>query len=302
MSDRTKGLLLGILASVLWSSVFVAGRYVTTERGVDPVLTATVRFSVGAVGAVLYLLVTGRWPRLRRAFAGLLPLSILGAVGIFAMGLFVFISTSLTTSINGAIILNANAVFIGVFALFIGERVPPLRFIGLLIGLAGCAVIALGETPAQSLPVASNVLGSLAAVGGAICWAAYTVWGKRYVRLYGGLEAATITLIAGAVLLIAMSLARGVSISLGWREALALLHLGIFASAVAMLLWYRALELVDANLLGPTQYIAPPFATLLGWALLGEPLSWSFLGGAIAIVIALWLATRPAKRPRADAA
>ena len=125
VSDRTRGLLLGIGASVLWSSVFVAGRYVTTERGVDPVLTATARFTIGAVGALLYLLVTGRGARLRRAFEGVLPLSILGAIGIFAMGLLVFISTSLTTSINGAIILNSNAVFIGVFALFIGERVPP---------------------------------------------------------------------------------------------------------------------------------------------------------------------------------
>lgn len=302
MSDRTRGLLLGVGASLLWSSVFVAGRYVTTERGVDPVLTATARFTIGAICALIYLAVTGRWSRLQRAFAGVLPLSILGAVGIFAMGLFVFISTSLTTSINGAIILNANAVFIGVFALFIGERVPPIRFLGLLLGLAGCVVIALGGAPPQALPVASNVLGSLAALGGAICWAAYTVWGKRYVRQYGGLEAATITLMAGAVLLIATSLVRGVSLSIGWREGLALLHLGVVASAAAMLMWYRALELVDANLLGPTQYIAPPFATLLGWALLGEPLSWSFLGGAVAIVIALWLATRPARRPRLDVA
>lgn len=302
MSDRTRGLLLGVGASLLWSSVFVAGRYVTTERGVDPVLTATARFTIGACGALIYLALTGRWSRLRRAFAGVLPLSILGAIGIFAMGLLVFISTSLTTSINGAIILNSNAVFIGVFALFIGERVPAMRFVGLVLGLAGCALIALGEPPAQALPVASNVLGSLAALGGALCWAAYTVWGKRYVRLYGGLEAATVTLMAGAVLLIVTSLARGVSLSIGWREGLALLHLGVVASAAAMLMWYRALELVDANLLGPTQYIAPPFATLLGWALLGEPLSWSFLGGAVAIVIALWLATRPARRPRLDVA
>lgn len=300
MSDRTRGLLLGIGASVLWSSVFVAGRYVTTERGVDPVLTATARFTIGAVGALLYLLVTGRGARLRRAFEGVLPLSILGAIGIFAMGLLVFISTSLTTSINGAIILNSNAVFIGVFALFIGERVPTIRFLGLLIGLVGCALIALGEPPSQPLPVANNVLGSVAALGGAICWAAYTVWGKRYVRLYGGLEAATITLMAGAALLIATGLAHGVRLSIGWREGLALLHLGIVASAAAMLMWYRALELVDANVLGPTQYVAPVFATLLGWALLDEPLSWSFLGGAIAIVIALWLATRPAPREESE--
>ncbi len=296
MTDRAKGLLLGFVASALWASVFVAGRYVTAGRGVDPILTATVRFSVGAAGAVVYLLVTGRWSRLTRAAEALWPLAGLGAVGIFGMGMLVFISTSLTSSINGALILNANAIFIAVFALFIGERVPVIRAVGLLLGLAGCAIIVTGVAPPQPLPVANNVLGSLAAVGGAVCWAAYTVWGKRYVRVYGGLEAATITLIAGAVMLIVVSLARGVNLSLGLPEGLALVYLGIFPTAIAMLVWYQALDLVDANVLGPTQYVAPPLATMLGWLMLREPLSWTFVAGAVIIIIAVYLATRPARR------
>ncbi len=294
MSDRAKGLLLGFAASALWASVFAAGRYVTAGRGVDPILTATVRFSVGAAGAVIYLLATGRWSRLLRAAEGLWPLAGLGAVGIFSMGMLVFVSTSLTSSINGALILNANAIFIAVFALFIGERVSVIHFVGLLLGLVGCGIIVVGATPPQPLPVASNVLGSIAALGGAICWAAYTVWGKRYVRLYGGLESATITLIAGAIMLIGVSLARGANLSVGVSEGLALLYLGIFPTAVAMLIWYHALHLVDANVLGPTQYVAPPLATLLGWVLLGEPLSWTFVAGAATIIIAVYLATRPA--------
>lgn len=293
MTDRTKGLLLGLIASALWSSVFVAARYTTAGRGVDPILTAALRFAVGAAVAVIFLAITGRWQRLMRAAEEIVPLTILGAIGIFAMGIFVFISASLTTSMNGALILNANAIFIGVFALLIGERVPLLRFIGLLIGLGGCAIIVMGAPAPQALPVIDNVLGSLAALGGAICWAAYTVWGKRYVRLLGGPEAATVTLIAGALMLIIVALVRRPDVMLGWREWLAVAWLGIFPTTIAMLVWYRALELVDANILGPTQYVAPPLAMLLGWALLGEGLTWHFVAGAVAIIIAVWLATQP---------
>src|SRR6056297_3059367 len=138
MTDRTKGLLLGLAASALWSSVFVAARYATAARGVDPILTAALRFSIGAAAAVIFLAVSGRWGRLMDATEDLLPLTGLGAVGIFGMGVFVFISASLTSSINGALILNANAIFIADFALLLGERVPPVRFIGLIIGLVGC--------------------------------------------------------------------------------------------------------------------------------------------------------------------
>ncbi len=294
MSDRAKGLLLGLAASALWSSVFVAARYATAGRGVDPLLTAALRFSIGAAAGVLFLALVGRWNRLMEATRDLLPLTGLGAVGIFGMGVFVFISASLTSSINGALILNANAIFIAVFAIFLGERVPTVRFIGLLIGLAGCAIIVIGRTPPQQLPVTSNARGSLAALGGAICWAAYTVWGKRYVRRHGGPETATITLITGALMLIIVALARKPDLVLEAPEWLAIAWLGIFPTTVAMLMWYAALGLVDASVLGPTQYIAPPLATVLGWALLGEPLTWTFVAGAVAVVIAVWLATRPA--------
>ncbi len=293
MSGRGKGLLLGLIASALWASVFSAARYATAARGLDPILTAALRFGIGAVGAVVFLALSGHLGRLKDAACDLVPLSAIGAVGIFAMGLLVFISASLTSSINGALLLNSNAVFIAVFAIFAGERVPLLRFVGLIIGLAGCGVIVLGQTPPQELPVASNVLGSLAALGGAICWAAYTVAGKRYVRRHGGLVTSTITLIAGAVMLAIVAAARRPAFDLGLNEWLAVLWLGIFPTTIAMLMWYAALEYVDASVLGPTQYIAPPLATLLGWWLLGEPLSWSFALGAAAIVIAVWLATRP---------
>ena len=293
MSDRFKGLLLGLVASALWSSVFVAGRYATAGRGVDPILTAALRFSSGAVVAVVLIAATGRWSRFVRAFSDLPALTGLAAIGIFGMGIFVFISASLTTSINGALILNANAIFIAVFAIFIGERVPGIRFFGLILGLIGCGIVVMGSTAPQQLPVISNVLGSLAALGGAIFWAAYTVGGKRYVRRYGGPEAATVTLITGSLMLIPVALLRRPDLALAWPELLAIAWLGIFPTAVAMLMWYQALETVDSSVLGPTQYIAPPLATLLGWWLLGEPLTWTFVAGAVTIVFALWLATRP---------
>ena len=298
MSDRAKGILLGLIASALWASVFVAARYATAARGVDPILTAAMRFAIGAAAAVLYLAIAGRWGRLMRATRDLVPMTGLGAVGIFGMGILVFISAALTTSINGALILNANAIFIAIFALFLGERVPTMRFIGLFIGLAGCGVIVIGQTPPQDLPVINNMLGSLAALGGAICWAAYTVGGKRYVHRHGGPETATITLVAGAVMLIIAALARRPNLALALPEWLAIAWLGLFPTTVAMLMWYAALQFVDASVLGPTQYIAPPLATVLGWWLLGEPLTWTFVGGATAVVIAVWMATRPAPRER----
>lgn len=302
MTERTRGLLLGALASVLWSSVFVAARYVVTVRGVDPYYTAALRFGSGALVAVLYLLLAGRGPRLVRATAEVGWMVLLGAIGIFGMGTLVFLSAALTTSINGALLLNTNAIFIAVFALLVGERVPRIRFLGLVTGLAGCALIVLSGASAQSHPVVNNALGSLAALGGAVLWALYTVLGKRLSREYGGPEVAAGTLVFGGLMLAVVALLRRPALGLELPEALAALYLGIFPTAIAMLVWYRALELIDASVLGPTQYLAPLGSTLLGWALLGEPLSSRFLIGAGAILIGVYLATRPAADTPAPAA
>ncbi len=296
MSDHTRGIVLGLGASALWATVFVAGRIATAVHGVDPIITATLRFTIGAVLAIAWLALAGRWQRLSAATRDWWPILLLGAVGIFAMGVLVFVSTALTSSINGALILNANAIFIAVFALLIGERVPGVRFVGLIVGLAGCGVIVLGSTPPQPVPVTNNVLGSLAALGGAICWAAYTVAGKQYVRRWGGPETSALTLVFGALLLAVFALVRQSPLEVNLPALLAITWLGVFPTAIAMLMWYRALELVDASVLGPTQYIAPIGATLLGYALLREPLSWQFAAGAVAIIVGVYLATRPARK------
>ena len=293
MSDHTRGVLLGLLASACWATTFVAARYVTYVRAIDPIYTAALRFSVGAVVATAYIALSGRWQNLVRAATDLRGLVTLGAIGIFGMGVMVFVSANLTTSINSSLIMNSNAIFIAVLAIVAGERVPVLRFVGLIIGLTGCAAIVLGEAPPQPLPVPNNVLGSLVAGGGAVCWAVYTVLGKPLVRRYGGAEVATGTLIFGALMLIILAVARRPVPSLEWPEAMAGIYLGIIPTAVAMLIWYRALELVDASVLGPTQYLAPVGSSLLGWWLLGESIGLAFVGGAIGILLGIYLATKP---------
>ncbi len=112
MSDRTRGLLYGVIASALWSSVFVAARYVTVIRGVDPYYTAALRFGSGAIVAVVYLLVAGKARGLLADRRDVGWMILLGGIGIFGMGELVFISSTLTSSINSALLLNANAVFI----------------------------------------------------------------------------------------------------------------------------------------------------------------------------------------------
>ena len=292
ISSHSKGIAYGIAASILWGSTYVVARYLVELRELDPYYTAAVRFSFGALFALLYVLITQGYAKTIAATRFSAQLVALGALGIFAMGSLLFISAQLTTSINSSLIINANAIFIAGFALLIHERVTWLQFVGLFVGLAGCGIVMLGATPPQPLPPSDNLLGCLAALGAAVCWAAYTVCGKRTVRSLGGLQTSAWAMVAGAAMLTAVALARGAVRPLTGLELLALAYLGLGPSAIAMGLWYKALELVDSAVLGPSQYVAPIISVLLGWFFLREPLGPHFIIGGILVLAGVYLATR----------
>lgn len=294
-SRVTAGLALGFLASVLWGNVNVSARYLVTLRGLDPLYVGLLRFGSGALLAVLFLLASGQRRELQRAAPEWPLLVALGAVGIFAMGSMVFLSARYTASINSAIILNANPLFIVALAPLVGERVPLSRWAGVLVGLGGCALISLGAAEGRE-PGLNDALGCTLAAIGALCWASYTVMGKGVTQRRGGLGSAAISLLGGAGLFLVVVLLRHSARPLALPEAAVALYLGAGPTAAAMLAWYRALEYVDASLLGPTEYVAMLVGTVLGWLLLGERIGLSFVLGAAAIVVGLVLATHGAHR------
>ncbi len=295
-SSHSRGIAYGLAASVLWGSTYVVARYLVEVRELDPYYTAAVRFSFGALFALLYVLVTQGYKRTMAARRATGQLIALGALGIFAMGSFLFISAQLTTSINSSLIVNSNAIFIAALALLIHERVTWMQFVGLFVGLAGCSIVTLGATPLQPLPPSDNLLGCLAALGGALSWAAYTVYGKRTVRSLGGLRTSAWAMVAGAAMLAAVAVARGAVRPLAGVEFLALAYLGLGPSAIAMGLWYKALELVDSAVLGPSQYIAPIVSVVLGWFFLREPLGPAFVIGGILVLGGVYLATKKSRK------
>jgi drug/metabolite transporter (DMT)-like permease len=289
------GLALGFAASVLWGSVNVSARYLVTLRGLDPMYVGCLRFTSGALLAVAFLVASGQRRELSRAAPEWPLLMGLGAVGIFAMGSMVFLSARYTASINSAIILNANPLFIVALAPLVRERVPLTRWLGVLVGLAGCALISLGGAEGRQ-PGSNDALGCLLAAVGALCWASYTVMGKGVTQRRGGLGSAAISLVGGAAIFLLVVVLRHSARTLTASEAAVALYLGAGPTAAAMLAWYRALEFVDASLLGPTEYVAMLVGTVLGWALLGETIGLAFVAGALAIVAGLVLATHGAHR------
>ena len=197
---------------------------------------------------------------------------------------FGFWITSLDyTSVAASVVLvSTQPVFVAILAyLLFGERTPPLSFAGILVALAGTAVIA-GDGSVGSAAIFGNAL----ALVGAITVAVYVLIGRSSRR--GGVgvlpysvvvySAAALTLL-GATLLFGDPLWGYPAETWFWLWAITL---GPQIMGHTVFNW--ALRYVDASIVSGTILAEPVVSALLAWLILAEkPGLPTILGGALVL-------------------
>ncbi len=237
---------------------------------------------------------------LRREWPQLL---VLGALGIWICGAWVYLGGQSTSAVNIALIYAATPVAIAVVGVkVLHERMSGAQRIGVGFALAGVLfVIAKGDID-NLLAVRLNA-GDGWIAAAAISWAAYSVLLKRWPSALGPGERLAAIIAGGLVVLLPFTVWE-------WQHAPPLpfgtraLTLVVLAAVLPGVLSYGAYSLLQREL-GAARtalllYLAPVYGALLAWWVLGEPPHWYHGVGAVLILPSIWLATRvpvgPAQR------
>jgi drug/metabolite transporter (DMT)-like permease len=85
---------------------------------------------------------------------------------------------------------------------------------------------------------------------------------------------------------------RTYAIEHSWEAWLSVAYLAVFGSAVAFSLFMYALQHLTAEVSSLYTYVNPVLATLLGWLLLGEHLTWLMVLGMVVTIAGVWLVNR----------
>ncbi|MGQ9732233.1 MAG: EamA family transporter [Candidatus Zipacnadales bacterium] len=96
LSDRAKGVLLGLMASGAWGTVFLCARYLTDTLHIDPLLLTAARFTLSGIALVAYGLITGQGHRLLAGAEDAPKFLLLGLLGVVGLGVSVFTSIQYT--------------------------------------------------------------------------------------------------------------------------------------------------------------------------------------------------------------
>jgi drug/metabolite transporter (DMT)-like permease len=288
------GVLAAVLSSVLGGTSIGATRYLV--NAIDPLAIGSFRFGIGFLLLLpVALLKRERWPA-RQDWLGVAGLGVL----YFALFPILFnASLIFTTAARGALALSTLPLLTMVVGAALGsEALTARKSLGVVIATIGVA-IALLSSLTTAPPGAWR--GDLLMVGAALCMALYSIRSKPLIARSGPIPFTTMSMGVGAVSLVLISYWRGSFApveAFGMPQWLAATYLGAFGAALTFYLWAFALERTTPTRVAISVTVNPVTASLVGAALLHEPLRWNLVGGIVTVFVGIWIATTAGRRRR----
>lgn len=266
------------LLSIVWGGSFLFVGVAVRE--LPPLTIVALRVVTAASALLLTLRLMGvDLPRTRQVWAAFLGMSILNNVIPFT--LIVWGQSHIASGL--ASILNATTpLFTVIVAHYLtdDERLTGQRFAGVIVGVAGVAVM-IGAAAFASLD--ASILAQLAVLGAALSYGFSGVFGRRFKTM--GIPplataAGQVTVSSAILLPAALIVDRPWTLAMPSTGAIvSLAALGLVSTAFAYLIFFRLLARAGATNVGLVTFLIPVSAILLGVLVLGETLAVRHMAG-----------------------
>jgi drug/metabolite transporter (DMT)-like permease len=175
-----------------------------------------------------------------------------------------------------------NVVF--AFAFFREVRVTGVRLVGFALGFVGVALIVGGQP-------SGKVLGALAVVGMAVCYALGGLLMGRHLRGVSPIVIALTSTSIAAVADLPAGVVQAPHAWPGWRPVVSVVVLGVPLLGFAYLLFFALITGPGAAYASLVTYLIPPIALAYGAIFLGEHFGFLAFGGLILILGGVALGT-----------
>jgi len=166
-----------------------------------------------------------------------------------------------------------------------GERLPPRKLAGLLVGFSGVAILVFPELGADEINVLF-FLGVLVTQVGTIGWDLGSIISKYHLSVeLDPLVSASLQMISGGVIIGLLGVLNGevAAVHFSTRSLLAFLYLVLFGSVIAYGAYVYALSKLPTSVVLLYSYINPIVAVYLGWLILDEEITVNAIVGMIVI-------------------
>lgn len=281
---RRSAVLELLTLAALWGSSFLFLRVSAPLFG--PVGLIALRVAIASCFLVPVLTVRGELRALYAHWPHLLALGVMNS----AIPLCLFAYAELTLTAGFAAVLNAAAPLFAAIAAFAwhGERLSPLRMLGLAIGFAGVVVLVGGSSV---IGAARGGLAVAAALSATALYGIASSYTKRFLTGAPSLAIATGSQLAAAAVLAPPAFLLWPSRTPTGSVWLCVVALGIACTGIAYVLFYRLVANIGPVRTASVSFLIPVFGALWGLMFLGERPSVDMATGCAVILLGTSLST-----------
>jgi drug/metabolite transporter (DMT)-like permease len=276
-THHARGYLLAAGAAVLWGLSGVVTKYLL-RRQMRPDELLIFRTSLAALILFLWLGFSSR--RLLKIGVRDLPyFALLGAIGLVANQGFYYLALSMVSVGYALLIQYLAPVFLMIYGVISKtERMTAGKLVAAITAIVGCVLMVLGQTEAIAR---TSMIGTLCALGSAVGFAFYTVYGKRGLARYNPRTMMTYAFFFAALIWIIIRPLW----TLPWSnyDAATLAFFFYLAGVATVLpfgLYLASLRYLEPSRTSITSMLEPVVASVVAWLWLNEKMTGlQILGG-----------------------
>ncbi len=263
--------LIALAGTILiWavSSSFARG----FSLAVSPIEALLIRTPISAILFAIVLAFGAGFQMPRQDFIKLVGLSLIGMLGYYLCSIFGF---AYAPAGPATLVFSLQPLMIALAASFVGtEKISTLTIVGLIVALAGTALLLFADPNAYAITNASQMtLGLCLMFFASVAWTIYVTFTRPLIQKHGAMKITGLSCIIIAIPLIPFTSGHTIDVLRGLNQQMwfELAFLTMLSSTTSVAMWNYAAGHLRPSLLGSSMYITPLFAILFAWAWLGEP-------------------------------
>ena len=286
MRESYRGAFYLSAAASIWGGMYVASKYAMAS--IPPFTLLFVRYVLAAIFLVAWC---------RYAKVDIVPrknkftMFQIGFLGYFLSVGCQFIGTSLSSAHMGSAITTLSPIFQSIFAVIILKEAATVRQTAAIV-LSFIGVVIITDT-VDIIRTSSLNIGNLFLLAAAALWGYYSVLSKKVSSEHPILQITTWGIIVAAVFAFPAAL-----LELGsWDPSVfgngavlfSIFYIVLISTVTAFYCWNKGLALLNSHQAGLFMFLQAVVGSVLGYLLLGEHLSLSFITGTVFILSAVYL-------------
>jgi drug/metabolite transporter (DMT)-like permease len=286
-STQSIGILYLVLTILLFSTFEVTSKFLSPHMG--PTQITFYRFFIGGFVLLPFALIQIKKKKVKLTFLDFIKFSALGIVNIvISMGL-IQLGLVYTNASVCAVLFSINPLFVMFFArIMLDEKITITKVIGLLLGVIGIVTLFMDSISKKT----STVLGLVLILVSSICFAFYTVLGKKIItNKIDSLIVTTFSFLIGSGVLIPIQVGMNIPLLPDVSKVIPqLLYMSIIVTGLAYVTYFEGLSRLEAGAGSMLYFAKPALASILATCILHEKISINLVFGIVIIAFGIFIA------------